>query len=150
MISMQRARLVLLGLAGLVVLIFAIPWAFDYTQADSVHLHVTLSPPRIPADGRASTVFTVTAVGPHGAPRVGDTIELVLEAYGSLDRNRSLTDSMGKASFVYTSYLSSQWQPAGPVKILVTDTSLGHMVEIDKVFTAVIPTFAPTQVKGGA
>ena len=147
---MHSARNWLLGIVACIVAVHVIAWAVEYAQSSGVHLVVTTRPARVPANGSATAAFTVRVTGPTGAPRAGDTIELVDEGYGYFDRTRALTDTGGRATFIYTTWQSSPYQPAGPVPVLVTDRSLGQVIEIDKVITAHIVTYDPTTTKGGA
>ncbi len=83
-----------------------------------------------------------------GTPRAGDIVEILnLTSRGTFDRTRALTDRRGEAAFVYTTSLANVYQPAGPVRVLVTDTSLGHLLELDKSMTATIRTVDPSRYK---
>jgi hypothetical protein len=142
--------MVLLGGTALLALIFGGSWAIDFTAASAVRLSVRISPSVLPADGQSTGSFVVHVAGPDGAPRVNDIIELTDEGPGVFDRTRALTDRHGDARFLYTTSLSSIYQPAGPVPVLVTDTSLGHLVEIDKMVTVPINTVDPSKLRKGS
>jgi hypothetical protein len=133
---------------GLVVLVLTVSWAIDTNKAKAVTMTVTVDPASIPGDGRSSTVFTVYVRNADGSPRQGDTIEVLNQASGLFDRSRALSDDEGKAVFTFTSSKSNKYRPAGPVTVIVTNTSLGQLIEVRKTMTETINVTEPTQEGG--
>jgi hypothetical protein len=144
---MSRGRAVGAAVVILLLLVFGGSWLVDDVHAGSVKLAVRVAPPVLPADGLATGTLTV-GVTEGGTPRVGDIVEILnLTSRGTFDRTRALTDRRGEAAFVYTTSLANAYQPAGRVRVLVTDTSLGHLLELDKSMTATIRTVDPSRYK---
>jgi hypothetical protein len=141
-------RLIVFGLIVLVLVIYGGSWLVDDVTASSVRLQATIAPRILPADGQSTGLFTVRVTNPDGTPRVGDTVEVLDESSaGVFDRTRALTDQHGDATYHFTTSKSNVYQPAGPVPVLVTDTSLGHLVEVDKNLTVTISTVDPATQK---
>jgi hypothetical protein len=133
---------------GVVVLILTTSWAIDTNKAKAVEMSVDVNPTSIPGDGRSSTTFTVYVRNTDGSPRIGDTIEVLNQAAGLFDRTRALSDEEGKAVFTFTSSKSNKYRPASPVPVIVTNTSLGTLIEVRKTITATINVTEPTQEGG--
>jgi len=145
---MSKGRAVGAAVVALLLLVFGSSWVVDDVQAGSVKLAVRVSPPVLPADGLATGTLTVRVTEGGGTPRAGDIVEILnLTSRGTFDRTRALTDRRGEAAFVYTTSLANAYQPAGRVRVLVTDTSLGHLLELDKSMTATIRTVDPSRYK---
>lgn len=111
-------------------------------------MRVDINPTSIPGDGRSSTTFTVYVHNADGSPRTGDTIEVLNQTPGLFDRSRALTDETGKAVFTFTSSKSNKYRPAAPVPVIVTNTSLGNLIEVRKTITETINVTEPTQEGG--
>ena len=94
-------RVGLVTLAAIAV-VFGASWIIDYVAAGDVHIRANLKPAVLPADGFTTGVLTVRVVGAGGAPRIGDTVEILDEGLGFFDRTRALTDRTGVARYVYT------------------------------------------------
>jgi hypothetical protein len=129
---------------AVVVMILTTSWAIDTNKARAVEMTVEINPLSIPGDGRSSTTFTVYVRNADGSPRQGDTIEVLNQASGLFDRSRALTNEEGKAVFLFTSSKSNKYRPAGPVPVIVTNTSLGQLVEVRKTMTATINVTEPS------
>ena len=144
-------RTITIVAVALLVLIFGGSWVVDDTRAATGRVAASTSPRVLPADGQSTGTLIVRVTDADGAPRVGDTIEILnLTSQGTFDRTRALTDHRGQASFLYTTSLSNVYQPAGPVPVLITDTSLGHLIELDKMANARIDTVDPSKYKKGS
>lgn len=128
---------------GGVVLVLTTSWVFDTNKARAVEMSVEVNPTSIPGDGRSSTVFTVYVRNADGSPRKGDTIEVLNQLPGLFDRTRALSDEEGKAVFIFTSSKSNKYRPAAPVPVIVTNTSLGTLIEVRKTITATIDVTEP-------
>jgi hypothetical protein len=126
------------ALMAAVVLIFGTSWAVDALGASHVRLETTVNPTSIPADGESTATLTVRSLTPDGKPRVRDTIEVLNQGAGVFDRFRALTDERGEAVFVFTSARGNKYRPAAPVPVLVINTSLGSLIEVNKTATATI------------
>jgi len=133
-----------------VVLVYGVSWLSDAAHASDVHITARLTPRLLPADGQAAGAFVVRVTDPGGAPRAGDTIEILnLTSRGTFDRTRTTTDRRGEAAFTYTTSMYNAYQGAGPVAVQVTDISLGTLIEIDKSISASITTVDPAKLKKG-
>jgi hypothetical protein len=128
---------------GVVVVVLTTSWAIDTNKARAVKISVEINPASIPGDGRSSTTFTVYVRNADGSPRIGDTIEVLNQVPGLFDRTRALSDEEGKAEFVFTSSKSNKYRPAAPVPVIVTNTSLGTLIEVRKTITAIIDVTEP-------
>jgi hypothetical protein len=137
-------RLLGWALMAAVLLVFGASWAVDTMGANRVRLETSLNPTSIPADGQSTSTLTVQSLTPDGKPRVRDTIEVLNQGAGVFDRFRALTDERGKAVFVFTSARGNKYRPAAPVPVLVINTSLGSLIEVNKTVTATIDV---TEVK---
>jgi hypothetical protein len=147
---LTRGRAIALGIAGLVLLVYGGSWVIDNIHAGQVQIAVRIMPRVLPADGQSRSAFVVR-VTDAGAPRAGDTIEILnLTSRGAFDRTRATTDGHGQAAFTYTASMYNVYQGAGPVGVLVTDTSLGRLIEFDKSLTAAIDTVDPAKLKKGS
>jgi hypothetical protein len=147
---LTRGRAMALGIVGLLLLVYGGSWVSDDIHAGGVHIAVRITPRVLPADGQSRGAFVVR-VTDAGAPRAGDTIEILnLTSRGAFDRTRATTDGHGQAAFTYTTSLYNIYQGAGPVGVLVTDTSLGQLIEFDKSLTAAIITVDPAKLKRGS
>jgi hypothetical protein len=145
-----RAQAILLGVVCVVVLVYGASWLSDSAHASTVRITARTTPPLLPADGQSTGTFAVRVTDSGGAPRVGDTIEVLnLTSRGAFDRTRATTDRRGQVSFTYTTSMYNVYQGAGPVGVQVTDTSLGQLIEIDKSITAYINTVDPAKLKKG-
>jgi hypothetical protein len=147
---MTRGRAILLGVVGLLVAVYGGSWLVDATLASGVRITARATPRVLPADGQSTGTLVVRVTGSGGAPRAGDTLEILnLTSRGAFDRTRATTDRHGEAAFIYTTSMYNIYQGAGPVGVLVTDTSLGRLIEIDKSITAHIDTVDPAKLKKG-
>jgi hypothetical protein len=139
---------------GIVALLVAVPggsWLVDYSHSAAVRITAHTTPRILPADGQATGALTIDVRNGDGSPRAGDMIEILnLTSRGQFDRTRAITDRQGAAVFMYTTSLSNIYQPAGPVAVQVTDTSLGSIVEVDKIITIAIDTVDPAKYKKGS
>jgi hypothetical protein len=139
-------RLLAWAIFGLVVVVLTTSWALDTNKARAVKISVEINPSSIPGDGRSSTTFTVYVRNSDGSPRQGDTIEVLNQVPGLFDRTRALTNEEGKAVFLFTSSKSNKYRPAAPVPVIVTNTSLGKLIEVRKTITATINVTEPSPV----
>lgn len=130
-----------------IVVIFGGSWIIDYIAAGDIQIHAQLKPAVLPADGFTTGTLTVRVTGSGGAPRVGDTLEILDEGLGYFARTRALTDRNGSATYVYTPSRASVYEPARPVPVLITDTSLGRLIEFDKVTTYIMSVVDPSKLK---
>jgi hypothetical protein len=144
---MTAGRRVGLAALGALALIAGGSWLLDYRDAGEVHVAVSMRPAVLPADGFTTGVLTVRVTGSGGVPRVGDTVEILDEGLGFFDRTRALTDRNGSARYVYTPQRASVYEPARPVPVLITDTSLGRLIEFDKVSTFTMTIVDPSKLK---
>jgi hypothetical protein len=126
------------ALMAAVLLVFGTSWAVDALGASRTRLETSVNPRSIPADGQSSTTLTVRSLTPDGTPRVRDTIEVLNQGAGVFDRFRALTDERGEAVFVFTSARGNKYRPAAPVPVLVINTSLGSLIEVNKTVTTII------------
>jgi hypothetical protein len=120
------------------LLVFGASWAFDTLAASRVRLETSVNLTSIPADGQSSATLTVRSLTADGRPRVRDTIEVLNQGAGVFDRFRALTDERGAAVFVFTSARGNKYRPAAPVPVLVINSSLGSLIEVNKTVTATI------------
>ncbi len=144
---MRIDRILIWGAVALLVIVLGGGWAIDFATAGGVSLQARISPSVLPADGFSSGRFVVRATNADGSPRAGDTIEVLRQGTGAFDRTRALTDAGGVALFLYTTSRSNKYQPAQPVPVIVTDTSLGRLIEIDKNVTISINVVDPSKLK---
>jgi hypothetical protein len=128
---------------GVVVVVLTTSWAMDRNKARAVEMNAEINPSSIPGDGRSSTTFTVYVFNADGSPRQGDTIEVLNQLPGLFNRTRALSDDEGKAVFTFTSSKSNKYRPAAPVPVIVTNTSLGTLIEVRKTITAIINVTEP-------
>ena len=129
---------------GPIVVVLGLGWWADARRMHSVIMRVQVSPERVPADGISSARVTVRVFDEAGRPRAGDVIEMLNTGPGILDRFRAQTDNQGMAGFTFTSAHSNAYRPAGPVTLIVTNTSIGRVIEVTKTALAVIKTVEPT------
>jgi len=147
---MTRGRAILLGVVGVLALLYGVSWLSDSAHASAVHITARLTTRLLPADGQSAGTFVVRVTEPGGAPRAGDTIEILnLTSRGTFDRTRAMTDWRGQAAFTYTTSMYNAYQGAGPVAVQVTDISLGTLIEIDKSISTSINTVDPAKFKKG-
>ena len=139
---MTGGRSAIVAAARVIALIFGGTWILDFEASGKVHVAIQIKPSVLPGDGFTTGDLTVRVTGPDGAPRVGDTVEVLDEGLGYFDRTRALTDKNGAAVYVYT--------PARSARVLVTDISLGRLIEFDKVTDFMIPVVDPSKYKGQA
>jgi len=147
---MMGGRRAIVATALVIALIFGGSWVLDYVAAGEVHVSAQFKPSVLPADGFTTGALTVHVTGSGGAPRVGDTVEVLDEGLGFFDRTRALTDKNGVAVYVYTPARASAYSPAASAPVLITDISLGRLIEFDKVSTFTIPIVDPSKYKGHA
>ncbi len=144
---MPVGRILIWGAVALLVIVLGGGWVIDFATASNVGLQARISPAVLPADGYSSGRFLVRVTNADGSPRASDTIEVLRQGTGSFDRTRALTDARGEALFLYTTSRSNKYQPAQPVPVLVTDTSLGRLIEIDKNVTVSINVVNPAKLR---
>jgi len=147
---MTGGRSAIVAAALVIALIFGGTWILDFEASGKVHVAIQIKPSVLPGDGFTTGDLTVRVTGPDGAPRVGDTVEVLDEGLGYFDRTRALTDKNGAAVYVYTPARSTVYTPAAPARVLVTDISLGRLIEFDKVTDFMIPVVDPSKYKGQA
>ncbi len=140
---------VTLGVFAVLALVFGGAWAVGQAQANALRLAVAVSPRVVPADGQTPVTITVRIQNPDGTPRVGDTIDAldVSQNSGTLLIYRQLTDRRGQVSFSYTPAMANQFVPTLPAKIQITDSSLGNLVEIDRMMTVSVNVIDPSTIK---
>ena len=131
-----------------VLAVFCVSWAFDSAAAARTGLEARVSPNTIPADGLTSTRLIARALNPDGSVRVGDVIEVQSLRGGTFDRFRTLSDQNGEAEFVFISSRSNKYRPAAPVSVIVTNFSLGHLIEVRRSTTVTINVIEPKPEKG--
>lgn len=148
---MSIGRRLALGGLGIVVVVFGGSWAIDFAHAGAVHMSVHISPSVIPADGQTAGRVTLRVVNPDGTPRAGDLLDVLDESQnpGTVSPYRLITDRHGVATFTYTPQAVNAFITAAPARVLVTDSSFGHLVEVDKMTTLTIPVVDPSKLKKG-
>jgi hypothetical protein len=148
---MRAGRVAGIGIVALLVAVLGGSWLVDYAHSAAVRITTRTIPHILPADGQTTGALTIDVRDGDGKPRAGDTIEILnLTSKGQFDRTRAITDAKGEAVFIYTTSLSNIYQPAGSVAVQVTDTSLGSIIEVDKIITASIDTVDPSKYKKGS
>jgi hypothetical protein len=146
---MGIGRRVLLGALAVVVLIVGGSWAVDFAHASAVHMVSRVAPSDVPADGQTAATVTLRITNADGSPRVGDLLELLDQSQnpGTLSPYRLLTNRHGEATFTYIPEAANAFISAAPAHILVTDTSLGSLVEIDKMMLVTINVVDPSKLR---
>jgi len=140
---------VALGVIAALALVFGGAWAVGMAQASALRVTVRVSPRVVPADGQTPATVTIRIQNPDGTPRVGDIVDALdlSPNPGSLLIYRAATDRRGQVSFTYTPAMANQFVPTVPAKLQITDSSLGSLVEIDRMMTVMIDVVDPSKVK---
>lgn len=131
------------GLTALIAFVLGGSWALDTRSAQSVRLEVNVTPSTVPADGVAQSRLTVRSLNANGSSRAGDTIEVLAQGAGAFDRFRALTDQRGQAVFVFIAARGNKYRPTAPVPVIVTNSSLGTLVEVSKTANVTINVVEP-------
>jgi len=140
---------VMLAVIAVLALVFGGAWAVGLAQANALKVTIHVSPSIVPADGQTPATISVRVQNPDGTPRVGDVIDALdlSQNPGSLLIYRQATDRDGRVSFSYTPAMANQFVPTLPARIQITDSSLGNLVEIDRMLTVTVNVFDPAKVK---
>ncbi len=152
----RRVALVAVGALALGV---AVVTYSDVARANAVRVVVRVTPPILPGDNVSEATITLQYLNGNGTPRAGDELDLldISQNTGTILRNgpgviavfRLFTDKQGQVIFKYIAAMSNSFVPTLPARILVTDTSLGTILEIDKTTTVTINVVDPAKIKGG-
>jgi hypothetical protein len=140
---MKKFRLWFLAVLTMVLLVLFIDWASANSQMNKINMDISVDSPEVIADGKNSVNLTIL-VTEEGRPRVNDLIQCYLKSgSGLLIPQWAFTDEDGKAQVVYTPTPFSPYDPIDFVVIVVMDTSIGRIVEVDKVQTVNVKLKAP-------
>jgi hypothetical protein len=120
------------GIVLVIILALAGDWGLSTVQSAQVHIDLSLSPPRVLADGKHKTILTIQ-ITESGQPRVHDLLQIWLASGGGvLLPQWAYTDRTGKARVVYQPNPASPYDLQTDTTLTVEDTSLGRLVEVTK------------------
>lgn len=133
------------GIMVVIVLLLAGDWGLSTVRSDQVHMALSLSPPRVVADGKHKTVLTIQ-ITETGRPRVHDLLQIWLASGGGVLLPQWVyTDRTGQARVVYQPNPASPYDLQTDTTLTVQDNSLGHLIEVTKQAHVRIVLIAPKQ-----
>lgn len=142
-VNFKSRRVWLLGIVGLVVLVFGTDWVLARSRLDSIQIEIHAEPERVVANGTDKATITIR-ITEDGQPRVGDLMQLWLqEGSGQLSPMWVYTDADGVIVVTYTPNPYSRYSPQDGAEIAVMDTSIGRLIEVGKRSSVVIPLDKP-------
>ena len=136
-------RLWVLAVLGLIVLCLGIDWASASARLGGTEIEATLDPASVVADGKSKTVLTVRVVE-NGYPRAHDLLQIWLGAgSGDLMPMWTYTGPDGTARITYTPNAASSYDLGSEAEIVVSDISIGRLVEVSKQRRVPVPLVRP-------
>jgi hypothetical protein len=113
-------------------LIFVLLYTYDYIRAQTFSIIVeSISPQPAPADGQSPVNITVVLKDKNGEPVEGHTLYAYSLNGGVFKSNREITNSEGKAEYIYFPYRVSLLMELTDAHIRVIDESNSIFVEIN-------------------
>ena len=141
---MKSWQLWVLGIVALAVLILGIDYSVAKAKLGGIEITTSVDPPQVVADGRNQVQITLH-VTEDGKPRAEDLIQSWLGTGGGLlIPSWVVTDENGMAQITYTPNPYSPYDPQDFVEIVLSDTSIGLIVEVNKQEVVQIPLMEPT------
>jgi len=142
---MKSWKLWVLGVLALAGVILGVDYRLAVARLDSVVIATSIEPPQAVADGHSSVVITFR-VTEDGDPRGNDLVQAWLgRGAGLLTPNWIVTDERGMARITYTPNPYSPYDPQDAAEIHISDTSIGRLVEVEKLHVARVPLIDPDQ-----
>ncbi len=138
------SRLIYLALVIVLLIPFGADWALATASLSQIDIESSLNEPQVIADGKNSIQITVH-VTQDGAPRVNDTLQLWLDVGGGVLPEWAFTDAQGQAVIKFSPNPKTAYDTTDTAVVHVSDTSIGHLVEVDKDTTVAVPLVEPTE-----
>jgi hypothetical protein len=142
----KKGPLAVAIVAVLIVAVLAGSWVLDNRHANEVRVVVRLALKSVPADNTTWEHGTITLLEADGKPRVHDLLEFAdysFDTGGTLAPYEAYTDARGTVPFKFLPAQANPFVLTKSALILVTDQSLGSLLEYDKNFHITIETFDP-------
>ena len=141
---MRLRTWVLLVLAILSVPLLA-DWAVARSRLGDFVIEASFDPSAVVADGKNGVTLDIR-VTENGRPRAHDLVQCwIQDGAGLLIPSWLYTDDNGVGHSTYTPNPYSVYDPQDGAVIVVSDVSLGRLVEVDKRCTATVKLVAPNQ-----
>lgn len=140
---LKNARFWFLAVVGVIAAVLATDWLIYTARLSRVQMEITANPDVVVADGKNKTVLTIR-ITENGRPRANDLIQLWLKkGSGLVIPNWVFTNEDGVAEVTYTPNPYSPYDPQEGSVISVMNTSIGRLVEVDKMGQVLIKLKAP-------
>ncbi len=140
---LKSARFWFLVVVGVIAVILTVDWLFSVNRLNRVQMEITANPEIVIADGKNAVILTIR-VTENGQPRAHDLIQLWLDkGSGLLIPNWVFTNEDGVAEVTYTPNPFSPYDPQDGAVISVMNTSIGRLVEVDKMGEVLIQLQEP-------
>ena len=142
---MKNIRLWILAGLLLISTVLFVDWFRAESNLKNINISVSADPSTIIADGKNQSILTVH-VTENGRPRVNDLMQSYLSSgSGLLIPQWAFTDQNGIARITYTPTPFSPYDPTNGVVIVVLDTNIGRIIEVDKEQIVEVKLQAPAQ-----
>jgi len=140
-----RWRVYVLAVLALGIAVGLADWGLAVLRRDDVLIETSLEPEQVVADGQ-STVTIHIRVLESGRPREGALLQLwINRGSGFLVPEWVITDSEGRAKATFTPNKATRYDLYDAAVISVMDTSVGRLVEVDKLVEVEVPIIIPEE-----